>query len=224
MHFYRNAQWKQYREAVILLDNGVCVRCGRGSVDGVVLQVHHKIYYPGRKPWEYPYDACETLCKGCHAAEHGEIPPRYGWDCVGWNDLEDLVGTCENCGTAIRYIFLIQHEKWGTLEVGEICCDNLTCTQAASSHMESIRRLNDRRKRFVSSIRWKVGDDGDLFIKQRRTRLDIVRAGPDFQIRVNGIQGRLTFQSALDAKMKVFDLIESGVLTHYLKDRTTQRL
>ena len=153
---YRSTDWKEFRNDVIRLDGGVCVRCSRGPSDGVVLQVHHKQYLFGHKPWEYPYELCETLCRGCHAAEHGKIMPRFGWDQVGWDDLGDLTGKCDYCGTEIRYVFLIQHKKWHTMEVGEICCDNLTCSQVASEHMESIRRFSARRKRFVSSSRWMI--------------------------------------------------------------------
>src|SRR5260370_34736417 len=138
MQSYDNTKWKTFRGEVIRLDGGVCVRCHRGNADGVVLQVHHKIYFPGLKPWEYDYECCETLCKGCHAEEHGKIPPRFGWEFIGGHDLEDLVGTCEFCGTAIRHVCLVQHEKWTAFDVGEVCCDNITCTQIPTDHVDSL--------------------------------------------------------------------------------------
>jgi hypothetical protein len=129
MHHYCTADWRAFRAKVIDLDGGICLTCGRNKANGAVLQVHHKQYLPGHKPWEYPFELCETMCSGCHAALHGHVPPRFGWEHAGWDDLGDLTGTCECCGTSIRYVFMLQHPKWYAMEVGEICCDNLTSTQ-----------------------------------------------------------------------------------------------
>lgn len=149
MKSYRNSQWDEYRRKVIILDGSICSACKRSEANGVVLQVHHKSYITGLAPWEYPFHMCETLCKGCHAAEHGIIPPKFGWEYLGHDDLGDLIGTCECCGSALRHSFLIQHTKWGTMEVGTVCCDNLTSSEIATNLIESQRRYNDRLKRFV---------------------------------------------------------------------------
>jgi len=106
MSDYRRKEWKKFRESVIESDGGKCVHCGRGE-DEAVLQVHHKRYIKGRLPWEYGTKDCETLCKGCHAELHGLIKPRSGWDYLWDEDLDDLSGTCQNCGTSIRYVFHI---------------------------------------------------------------------------------------------------------------------
>lgn len=216
MQPYRSSEWKRFRDDVIQLDNWVCARCSRGSADGVILQVHHKVYFANRKPWDYPYELCEALCKGCHAEEHGKIRPRYGWEFVGHEDLGELIGTCEYCGTTIRHVFLIQHENWVALEVGEICCDHLTNTHVASDHIDSVRRFNERRKRFVSSSRWTADSSGKMIIKQKSITAAIVPQGSTYRLQMNGRQGRLEFKSLLDAKMKAFDLIESGAISAYL--------
>ncbi|MFN3195275.1 MAG: HNH endonuclease [Chlorobiota bacterium] len=120
MSDYLKKEWKKFRESVIESDGGKCVQCGRGE-DEAVLQVHHKRYIKGRLPWQYGTKDCETLCKGCHAELHGHIKPRSGWDYLWDDDLGDLSGTCQNCGTSIRYVFHIGHEKWGFMEVGTHC-------------------------------------------------------------------------------------------------------
>src|SRR6202171_5874995 len=161
MNHYHRTEWRDFRNEVIRLHDGVCHRCGRGPADGVVLQVHHNTYVAGRLPWQYRHDQCEVLCKGCHAQEHGIIMPRSGWDHFGdYDDLGGLDGTCELCGTSIRYVFPVHHAKWGTLEVGEICCDHLTSTTFATEHMDARRKLIERRKRFVSSSRWHTDKSG----------------------------------------------------------------
>ena len=34
------------------------------------LEVHHKIYVSGRRPWEYDDRYLTTLCRSCHEKEH----------------------------------------------------------------------------------------------------------------------------------------------------------
>ena len=217
MHSYHSKDWASFRSDVIALDGGACTVCGKKSADGVILQVHHTKYLPGRKPWEYPYDVCKTVCRGCHAALHGIIPPKFGWEHAGWDDLGGLNGTCECCGTAIRYVFIVQHPDWRTMEVGQICCDHLTSSQAASNLMESSRSYADRRKRFVSSSRWSILPGNTHRIKQKNLAVEVVPAGSAFKLRINNKTGRKVFPSVLDAKMQVFELIESGTLHKYLR-------
>lgn len=217
MDAYRSADWAAFRAEVISLDGGLCTSCGRGPSDGVVLQVHHKQYFPGRKPWQYPHHMCETVCRGCHAARHGKIPPKIGWDFVGWNDLGELAGTCDCCGTSVRYLFLVTHPDWPTMEVGETCCDNLTSTKLASNQMESSRRFAARLKRFVSSVRWSNRPGGISRITALKAVVDVIPASRSFMIRVNGRTGRKEFATVLDAKTGVFEMIDSGELKAYLR-------
>jgi len=178
-------------------------------VDGVIFHVHHKKYIAGRLPWEYPFEDCETLCAGCHAAHHGKIPPKVGWEVAGYDDLGELCGTCELCGTELRYVFLIHHENWPSMEVGEICCDHLTCSDIASNHMESVRRYNDRRKRFVSSPRWHEFRSGHEYIQQQRIFIELRRLPGGFQLRMNGTQGKVLFPDAVEAKACAFEVLEA---------------
>ncbi len=136
MSLYTKIEWKEFRDNVIESDGYKCTICGRDSTE-VTLQVHHKIYIEDKLPWEYGLENCETMCKGCHAAEHGIIKPKFGWKYVGEDDLEDLSGTCENCGASIRFVHVIYHAKWGFLDVGTLCCDNLTDTEIASNKRET---------------------------------------------------------------------------------------
>lgn len=221
---YDSKTWKSFRDEVISLDGEACSICGRTQKDGVVLQVHHKQYIRGFKPWEYPLELCATLCRGCHAAEHGKIPPKFGWEHIGYDDLGDLTGTCECCGNSIRYVFLVQHEKWGAMEVGEICCDNLTSTQVASNIMESKRRFADRLKRFISSVRWSELPSGIHHIIQDKIRIAIIPHNEVFKLRINGKLGKSEYTSILNAKKSVFELIESGVIREFLEKQEAKRI
>lgn len=216
MDLYRSHKWADFRENVMILDGYMCRRCRRARGDGAVLQVHHTEYLPGHKPWDYPEHMCETICKGCHAAEHGIIPPQFGWANVGWEDLGGLDGTCELCGTELRYQFLVCHPKWPPMEVGTDCCDKLTATREASETQKARISYLNRRKTFVSSVRWREQKgDGWLIVEPGFVlRVEPVQGG--YRLKVDKQPGKKLFRTVLLARMEAFDLIESGAMQEYL--------
>lgn len=220
MRNYRHRDWLQFRQQVLELDGSACVKCGRRG-DGVVLQVHHKKYNLGQLPWEHPLDLCETLCSGCHAAEHGKIRPTHGWSCVGFDDLGDLSGECELCGTSFRYAFFIEHPKWSPMEVGTDCCDHLTGNTEASTYMKGLRSTSDRRKRFVSSKRWMSREGGES-ITQAGIIITVARKPDAYGLVVDGFEGKQEFTSPAAAKSFVFGLINSGELLDFVKRKRRQ--
>lgn len=209
-------KWSQFRLEMIERDGGKCARCDRGLDDGAVLQIHHTKYIVGRRPWEYDYNDCETLCKGCHASEHGIIAPKTGWHNTGYDDLGDLSGTCELCGAALRHAFYIDHPSWEPMTVGTYCCDSLTGTELASNKIESIVRFETRKKRFISSTRW-TETLGRPCIKQKNIDIQILRAEGGFKIQMNGHCGKKVFETAEGAKEATFEVIESGEAENFLK-------
>lgn len=61
------------------------------------LNVHHKYYIEGKKPWEYDNDVLITLCQDCHKLEHQtNRTPVYRnlieKDIIGYKDI------CDRCG------------------------------------------------------------------------------------------------------------------------------
>lgn len=202
---YRDKRWVEFREEVVGLDGDACVRCGRTSPE-VVLQAHHKTYEKGKAPWEYAPSACDTLCKGCHAREHGIIRPSDGWSLCAEEDLGGLHGECECCGTAIRYVYVLEHQGWEPISVGTVCCDNLTGTTVATEH----RRGLERRRRFICSKRWKPCPTG-LSIKHRKwLEVRIERDNGAFRVYMNNVAGNKRFKTENSAKGFVFDVIETG--------------
>ena len=166
--------------------------------------------------WDYPYSLCETLCKGCHAKEHGKIQPDSGWDWVGYEDLGGLDGECEWCGTQIRYVFFVQHPKWPTLEVGEFCCDRLTGDTEASNLLTQEKRSAERRIRFLRSPRWKPSTDGAQSIVQKGVRIEIGVDRDGHFIRANDAKGKKRFTSSDEAKAHIYHVIETGEVEKYL--------
>lgn len=208
---YQNKKWLDFRSEIFELDGYACVRCGRSQETGAILQVHHKQYFKNRAPWDYEYKLCETLCKACHAAEHGLIPPRTGWDYMYENDLGDLSGTCELCGNGIRYVFYIQHPHWEPMAVGTVCCDNLTGTETATN----LRKYSDRLSRFLKSNRW-AEKDGVCEIHQKGIDIKIEGRNTEYRITMNNMNGKSLYLSLEEAKEKVFKVIDSGEAEKYL--------
>jgi len=59
------------------------------------LNIHHKYYIKGKKPWDYPNTALITLCQDCHHKRHSESTiPFYNDD----NNLLDKLKPCPRCG------------------------------------------------------------------------------------------------------------------------------
>jgi hypothetical protein len=215
MGLYNKTEWKKFRDEIIELDGYKCKDCGRTSNE-VVLQVHHKHYVKGKLPWEYPLQDCETLCKGCHSSRHGITKPQIGWEFIGQEDLGDLNGTCENCGASIRHCFLIQHENWGTIEVGTFCCDKLTDSNLASNFLESQTSYKSRKLRFAKSKRWKIDENGNHKINQSNFEIEIINKRDYFNIKIHNQVSNKKYETLEIAKAKVFDVIESGEFIEYL--------
>lgn len=219
MSSYKESQWKLFRQSVIELDGYKCTQCGRGK-DEVILQVHHKEYKPGLKAWEYPTTDCITLCKGCHAQTHGIIQPKFGWAYIGDEDLGDLIGTCENrgCGSDIRYSFTIYHPQWGTIEVGTVCCDNLTDSEIASNLKESKLKYESRKQRFLNSKRW-ITNGQNHKIKQGVFDIEILEIEQQYSLKINGKASKIKHSTLTIAKTKVFEIIEDGQLMKFFKEK-----
>jgi hypothetical protein len=207
---YQRPEWKAFSTAIIEHDGGRCQHCRRTERDGVILQVHHTIYRPGLLLWEYPPADCLTLCKGCHAKEHGKIRPSTGWSLLAHDDLGELSGECELCNTALRYEFHIEHPSWFSMIVGTDCCDKLTGTEAASE----IRTKDERHKRFLKSTRWKPNLKG-VEIRQMKMDFEIRNDAAGYFIYFVGKIGPKRFRTVDQAKSFIFDFVESGDAAKY---------
>ncbi len=214
----RDPRWKAARAEILELDGNACSKCG---ASGKVLHVHHSRYIAGLMPWEYPPGLLETLCAGCHAAEHGKIPPRTGWTLLDVEDLGEPSSNCELCDTEIRYVFLIQHPQWGFLNVGTVCCDDLTGTAEAC---ETERRMK-RRRRFIESPRWKRVRRGTA-IKLNGIRVYVLPWGNGYRVRMAGngssVLGARVYESEPQARGVAFDTIVTGVAGRFLTQTAQQ--
>ena len=66
----KDPRWQKRRLEIMQRDNFTCMVCNRSLNDGIPLNVHHRQYIPGRKPWEYESHELVTLCENCHKKIH----------------------------------------------------------------------------------------------------------------------------------------------------------
>jgi len=204
---YRLREWRDLREQIFKLDSYTCQQCFRGRADGVILQVHHKNYFKGRKPWDYPLGMLETICKSCHAAEHGIIAPRKGWEYLGCDDLGGLDGHCDLCGTEIRHVYFVGHPNWHVLNVGTDCCDTLTETNLASEEERIRRNFNQRKKTFISSNKWYKTIYGHEARQNQGVIFLVESTAGKYRLIVNNVRGKKLFDSQIEAKAAAFDFM-----------------
>lgn len=105
------------------------------------------------------------------------------------------------------------------MAVGTDCCDRLTITTQANEYQKRYLKLVDMRKRFIGSPKWKVTPSGLMMIKRSGIPAFIVPNGTKFRIGFGGVQGKVDYDSTFDAKLKIFDFIESGEATAFLEKR-----
>ena len=63
----RRPEWQEKRLRIMERANFHCESCGSKET---TLNVHHKYYTKGAKPWEYPNEALACLCETCHGELH----------------------------------------------------------------------------------------------------------------------------------------------------------
>ena len=186
---YYNIEWHEFADRVRKRDGLQCVNCQRDK-NQVVLQVHHKRYIAGLKPWEYSLSDCITLCKGCHAREHNLLEPNTGWTLIVINDLGELSGVCERegCGTDIRYEHKAYHPNWGYKIVGSSCIEFLT--EEDKSLCSQVLNLYKNISNFVHKSNWITGHtgNGNKYIETTYSY---------HRIRIYGTEKKYAFQVAI---------------------------
>lgn len=63
----KDPRWQKMRLQILERDGWKCRRCGDAKS---TLHVHHKVYLPGKDPWEYEPCYLATLCETCHQREY----------------------------------------------------------------------------------------------------------------------------------------------------------
>ena len=219
---YRALSWRKKKEEILLRDNYTCQLCHRSVSEGVILQVHHPCYINDCHAWEYPNSVLITMCKGCHAAEHGIIPPKTGWIYEEEYDTEDYgAEQCELCGTYLRYVHVLRHPDWGFIMVGCECANNLLNNTIASDKEKERKERAEKWKRYMDSPKWKSRKNG-YFYKNNKGRIIIWNNRGKYKlcyqlydnnedVEFYPTRGDGTYSSLREAKEKGFDILYPDV-------------
>lgn len=201
---WRNKEWRLFSVKVKERDKDRCTHCHRTSSE-VTLQVHHEVYVPNKAPWEYSLSDCITLCKGCHAREHGLIEPQKGWILISIDDLGGLVGICERkgCNKSIQYEHLTYHPNWGYKAVGSTCIEYLTQADIALS--SEVLQIYKKISSFIHRSKWVHG-----YTKIGKKYLETVY-NRSHKIRIYGNNNHYAFQVILKEKGKRSYLFEKSI-------------
>lgn len=87
---YRRPEWQKKRLEIMQAADFSCQECGNNTV---TLNVHHRHYVKGAKPWEYKNHALVCLCEPCHKRRHNLVTRLK--EVSGWLSepmLERLIG------------------------------------------------------------------------------------------------------------------------------------
>ena len=233
-NLYRKPSWHERCKQIIQLDGETCCLCGRHEPE-VVLQVHHKKYIPGRKPWEYRQEDLITLCKGCHAREHNRLQnaiPQEGWIYVDGDDLGGLYGQCELCKTEYRHEHYLFHPDYGYISVGCECANKLLNSTQASTKEAELKLEAKRLERFLVSPKWKCHKNCYLYDNLNDYKIMIAQTKHGCYITIfykyytNGcfgtqekeqeIHSNTKYDTLVCAKKKIYEAITSGKIAMYI--------
>lgn len=108
----RDPRWQKKRLEIMHRDSFKCTAC---HCDNETLNVHHRYYQDGQKPWEYEDVSLVTLCESCHKEEKellsGERSLLFrclgiqGYSASQVNSLScDLLGTSREFGGTEEFL------------------------------------------------------------------------------------------------------------------------
>jgi hypothetical protein len=217
---YKTPEWKDLRLSAIEHTGGKCEKCDRSESEGAILQVHHKKYIRGRKPWEYSFEELTVFCRRCHAEEHKILMETCNWEYCGENSRDERDGVCDFCGNDIKIEHFLSHQHWGELIVGTGCSDFLTETREATDAKNKLNRMHS----FCQSRHWHMQEDGVSVLKRRGITVRLNLENEDsIRASVNGHEGKSIYKSIDEAKKHLFEVHDSGKLSEFLKKRSANK-
>lgn len=91
LELLRSPLWQKKRLKILERDDFTCQHCGCKKRE---LQVHHRVYHKGVKPWEYDDNELITLCNQCHEVET-EVKNQHYLDFLHICNLSRKIGLSE---------------------------------------------------------------------------------------------------------------------------------
>ena len=103
----RSPMWQKKRLEIMERDGFTCQYCGREDRE---LQIHHRVYHKGAKPWEYDDSELITLCNQCHEVETEEKRELYTL-------FQDICSLSRKCGFSEQLLSSMFTRICGELEM-----------------------------------------------------------------------------------------------------------
>lgn len=138
--------------------------------------------------------------------------PRKGWIIKDTEDMEDLIETCDWCGTDIRYVHWIYHEKTDkTTKCGIICAESLTNDYVSHKAKEkalrniSMKKIR-RKKSFEKNIN--LTCKGNYYLKFKGNRITFYRNSRNkFVLCINNQWGKQEYNNLHEAINKSYNYL-----------------
>jgi hypothetical protein len=141
--------------------------------------------------------------------------PHKGWECVGFEDLEEPSEICEMCEVQeIRYVHEMAHRDYPRiLRCGCICASNMELDYTAAYRREvQAKNQASRRSRWLTR-RWKVSSRGNEYLNANGFNIVIFRQGSIWKALVSEVDGpnkrvsQRDYASPDAAKLAAFDVL-----------------
>ena len=151
----RSPKWQKKRLEIMQRDDFTCQYCGSEDKE---LQVHHRVYRNGAKPWEYDNSELITLCSHCHEIETEEKSQHY----ETFKEICKLgrqVGLSEQfidsllCNVLSSIALLTDNEDYGIYGLEEDLLKNT---------LYGTQILNDAKVLFSNGIKLNESEEKDL--------------------------------------------------------------
>lgn len=152
--------WFKKREEVFEVQGRKCARCGIERD----LNVHHKRYEKGLKPWEYKVTDFEVLCDTHHAKAHGFEPESkfcINSDCpTKPTEIRGCYKYCFTCSQSLSK--LLEAERLESKELRDQLDKELTLKNSTNEQKEKLlqkkNRLIDEQNKRLKQLNSIVGE------------------------------------------------------------------
>lgn len=135
--------------------------------------------------------------------------PHKGWSCWKVEDLGELAGECEFCGTEIRYEHWMEHPEVARSYVaGCVCAGYLEDNYAAPRERERLLKNRAARRARWPKRRWKRSKAGNYRIAVGGTTVGVFQdpySPGHWRARIGERFGTLQYLTAEAAMLGLFD-------------------
>jgi hypothetical protein len=136
--------------------------------------------------------------------------PHKGWEHLGVTDLEDDRAHCQMCDKEdVRFVHTMEHEDYGTLDVGCVCAGKMCEDYDVPRERERIVRNRSSRRTKWLTRRWNTSANGNYWVSVDGVRVVVFRKPKGWSWVIAGVFGPYV-PTIQGAKLAAFDHLNSG--------------